>query len=78
MVRFGKNNTEENRFATVVSLKFEKSAAKRHIWQRHIRERLKTWPKLGLDVIVSPLQTAKESGAKEASRALLLGYKALI
>ena len=78
LVRFGKNNTGENRFAVVVSAKFEKSAAKRHRWQRQIRERLKNWPKAGLDVIVSPLPAAKELGAKKASEALLEGYKKII
>jgi ribonuclease P protein component len=78
LVRFGKNNTEENRFAVVVSAKFEKSAVKRHYWQRQIREKLKNWPRAGLDVIVSPLPAAKESGAKKSSETLLDGYKSII
>ncbi|TSC59933.1 MAG: hypothetical protein LiPW15_601 [Parcubacteria group bacterium LiPW_15] len=78
LVRFGKNAAAENRFAVVVSAKFEKSAAKRHYWQRQIRERLKSWPKAGLDVIVSPLPAAKEVGARAASAALQNGYKAII
>lgn len=78
LVRFGKNATGENRFAVVVSAKFEKSAAKRHSWQRQIRERLKNWPKNGLDVIVSPLPAAKELGARKASEALVGGHKTII
>ncbi len=75
LLRLGKNGGEKNRFATVVGSKFAKTAAERHRWQRQIREKLKTWPELGLDAIVSPLSEAKKIGPKEATKELLDGYK---
>jgi RNase P protein component len=77
LVRFGKNMSGENRFAVVISSKFEKSSARRHYWQRQIREKLKSWPNLGVDVIVSPLPAAKAAGAKKASEELFRGYAAI-
>lgn len=78
LLRFGKNGTNLNRFAVIVGAKFEKSSAKRHDWKRQIMERLKSWPELGLDIVVSPLKEAKKFPAREATEPIKEAFRKLI
>jgi RNase P protein component len=78
LFRFGKNGTRLNRFAAIVGAKFEKSSAKRHDWKRQITERLKSWPELGLDVVVSPLKEAKNLPGRKATEPIKEAFKKLI
>ncbi|MDO8504648.1 MAG: ribonuclease P protein component [Candidatus Liptonbacteria bacterium] len=75
LLRFGKNQKGRNRFAVVVGAKFGKTAVLRHRWQRQMREKLKSWPNLGLDVIASPLPEARGLDPKEATKSLASAYE---
>lgn len=77
LARFGENKGKANRIAVIVGAKFEKTAAKRHAWQRRMREKMRGWPEMGLDIVLSPLPEAKRLSPREASLTLIDGFKRL-
>jgi len=75
LIRFGKNNTGHNRFAVVVGVKFEKKASGRNRWKRSMREKLKKWPNLSVDAVVSPTKQAKGTDPGKITEILLSAYE---
>ena len=75
LVRFGKNNLIRNRFAVIIGKKNEKTAVGRHVWQRQIREKLKKWPNLGIDVAISCVCSVKDKNPRVETQMLVDGYR---
>ncbi len=64
------NNLGHNRYAIIIGGKAEKSAVRRHFWKRQIAVRLRLWPNIGRDVLVTLWTAAKDFSKEQLAQEL--------